>query len=148
LGFVKILRDLTKQKKSEETIKKYTKDLEDLNKHKESVLAILSHDLRSPLASIIQLTSYLKDNYRTMKRDEVEEMLDTLYKSSTDELDMLDYLVEWARIKYASEGFSPTRIKLNEHIDKVFETLKDTASLNTFIRKLKRILPYLQMTKC
>ncbi|WP_291856380.1 PAS domain-containing sensor histidine kinase [Marinilabilia sp.] len=131
LGYVKILRDLTKQKKSEDAIKKYTKDLEDLNKHKESVLAILSHDLRSPLTAIIQLTSYLKDYYRTMKPDEIQKMLDTLYKSSTDELDMLDYLVEWARIKYASDIFSPTKIKLTEYINKVFENLKDTATIDT-----------------
>ncbi len=44
---------------------------------------------------------------------------------------MLDYLVEWARIKYASDVFSPTKIKLTEYIDKVFETLKETASINT-----------------
>jgi hypothetical protein len=41
---------------------------------------------------------------------------------------MLDYLVEWARIKFAAEVFSPTKIKLTEYINKVFETLNETAS--------------------
>jgi two-component system CheB/CheR fusion protein len=50
LGYVKILRDLTDRKKSEDAIKKYVKELEDLNAHKENVLAIVSHDLRSPLS--------------------------------------------------------------------------------------------------
>jgi two-component system CheB/CheR fusion protein len=131
LGYVKILRDLTQRKKNEEAIQKYIQDLEELNTHKESVLSILSHDLRSPLATIIQLSSYLKDYYQTMKSEEVQEMLNILYKSSTDELDMLDYLVEWARIKYASDAFSPTKIKLNEYINKVFETLNESASINT-----------------
>jgi two-component system CheB/CheR fusion protein len=53
LGYVKILRDLTDRKKSEDAIKKYVKELEDLNAHKENVLAIVSHDLRSPLSGII-----------------------------------------------------------------------------------------------
>ncbi len=131
LGYVKILRDLTQRKINEDAIKQYIKDLEDLNTHKESVLAILSHDLRSPLATIIQLSGYLKDHYQSMKPEEVQEMLDALYKSSTDELDMLDYLVEWARIKYASDAFSPTKIKLTEYINRVFETLNDTATINT-----------------
>lgn len=39
--------------------------------------------------------------------------------------------MEWARIKYASDTFSPEKIKLTEYIDKVFETLNETASLNT-----------------
>ena len=131
LGYVKILRDLTDRKQSEDAIKKYVGELEDLNTHKESVLAILSHDLRSPLSAIIGTAKYLKEHFTKMKPGDVQEMLDLLYKSSTNELDMLDYLVEWARIKYASEVFSPTQIKLIEYIDKVFETLKETASINT-----------------
>ena len=130
LGYVKILRDLTERKQSEDAIKKYIRELEELNTHKESVLAILSHDLRSPLSAIIGTAKYLKDNFYKMKPEAVQEMLDLLYKSSTDELDMLDYLVEWARIKYASEAFSPTKIKLTEYIDKVFEKLNETTSIN------------------
>lgn len=131
LGYVKILRDLTDRKQSEDAIKKYVRELEELNTHKESVLAILSHDLRSPLSAIIGTTKYLKENFHKMKPDAVQEMLDLLYKSSTDELEMLDYLVEWARIKYAAEVFSPTKINLTEYINKVFETLNETASINT-----------------
>lgn len=129
LGYVKILRDLTERKKSEDSIKKYMRDLEDLNSHKESVLAILSHDLRSPLSSIISTTKYLKDNFHKMDSSTVKEMLELIYKSSTDELEMLDYLVDWARIKYASEVFSPDKIELVKYVEKVFETLRETASL-------------------
>lgn len=128
LGYVKILRDLTERKQSEDAIKKYIRELEDLNIHKESVLAILSHDLRSPLAAIIGTAKYLKENYHKMKPQAVQEMLDLLFKSSSDELDMLDYLVEWARIKYAADVFSPAKIQLTEYIQKVFETLKENAS--------------------
>ncbi len=131
LGYVKILRDLTERKQSEDAIKKYIKELEELNTHKEGVLAILSHDLRSPLSAIIGTAKYLKDNFHKIKQDTAQEMLDLLYKSSTDELEMLDYLVEWARIKYAADTFSPTKLILTEYIDKVFETLNETALLNT-----------------
>lgn len=131
LGYVKILRDLTDRKKSEDVIRKYIKELEELNTHKESVMAILSHDLRSPLSAIIGTVKYLKKNFHKMQNDTLQEMLDLLYKSSIDELEMLDYLVEWARIKYASDVFSPTKIKLTQYIDKVFETLNETALLNT-----------------
>lgn len=130
LGYVKILRDLTQRKKSEDAIKKYIKELEELNTHKESVLAILSHDLRSPLAAIIGTTKYLKTNFHKMDPNMVQEMLELVYKSSTDELEMLDYLVEWARIKYASDVFSPKKIKLTQYIEKVFDTLNDSASIN------------------
>jgi two-component system CheB/CheR fusion protein len=54
IGYVKILRDLTDNKRSADTIKRNLKELEDLNAHKENVLAILSHDLRSPLRLLSQ----------------------------------------------------------------------------------------------
>lgn len=130
LGYVKILRDLTDRKQSEDAIKKYVRELEELNTHKESVLAILSHDLRSPLSAIIGTAKYLKENFRKMKPEAIEEMLNLLYKSTVDELEMLDYLVEWARIKYATDVFSPTKIKLTDYIDKIFDGLKETASIN------------------
>ncbi|MFE3871049.1 ATP-binding protein [Flavobacterium sp. ZS1P70] len=130
LGYVKILRDLTERKKSEDAIKNYVKELEDLNTHKESVLAILSHDLRSPLSSIIATTGYLKANFERLDPSVVNEMLELIHKASIDELNMLDYLVEWARIKYAAEVFSPRKIELVQYVKKVFDTLNDTASLN------------------
>ncbi len=131
LGYVKILRDLTDRKKSEEAIKKYVKELEELNTHKESILAILSHDLRSPLAGIIQGADFLVTNIEKMEPAEAKELLVHLHKAAKDELNMLDYLVEWARIKYASDAFTPTKIALTEYVKKVFETLKETASVNT-----------------
>lgn len=131
LGYVKVLRDLTERKKSEDAIKKYISDLEELNTHKESVLEILSHDLRSPLSGIIGTTKYLKENFQKMKPEIVQEMLNLVHKSSKDELNMLDNLVEWARIKYAAQVFEPSKINLVHFVEKVFDILKEVASLKT-----------------
>lgn len=130
IGYVKILRDITAQKKSEDAIQKYSKELEELNSHKESVLAVLSHDLRSPLAGIIQGAEYLKMNYDTIEPALVKDLLDEFHKATINELSMLDYLVEWARIKYASDTFVPTKISLKLTTAQVFETLKETAAIH------------------
>lgn len=140
LGYVKILRDLTERKKSEDAIKKYVKELEDLNTHKENVLAIVSHDLRSPLSGIIGTAEYLKKNLDRLESSKAKEMLDLLQKTAVDELNMLDNLVEWARIKYASEVFSPTKIVLYDYVEKVFESLHEMASLNA-IKLHNEIIP-------
>ena len=130
IGYVKILRDITIRKASEDAIKKYSKELEELNQHKESILAILSHDLRSPLAGIIQGAEYLKLNFDTTETDLVKTLLEEFHKATLNELNMLDYLVEWARIKYAADAFVPSKIKLTNYVEKVFETLKETAAIN------------------
>ena len=103
------------------------KELIGLNTHKENIIITLSHDLRSPLAGIIGLVDLLKEKLETFKNEEIMEILDLIYNSSTKELNMLDYLLEWGRIKYASEAFSPARIKLTQYVEKVFNILNDNA---------------------
>lgn len=130
IGFVRIVRDLTERKVAEDSLRKKMHELEELNTHKENILAILSHDLRSPLGSIIEITDYLKNSFDQMEHAEVKEMLEILSQASHDELDMLDYLLEWARIKYASEAFSPSRINLSRAVAKVFDMLSELAYTN------------------
>ncbi|WP_309641107.1 PAS domain-containing sensor histidine kinase [Flavobacterium sp.] len=131
IGYVKILRDITSRKISEDAIKKYSKELEELNLHKENVLAILSHDLRSPLAGIIQAAEYLKLNFDTIAPALAKDLLNEFHKATINELNMLDYLVEWARIKYAADAFVPAKIELIHSVEKVFQSLKETAAINT-----------------
>jgi len=104
------------------------KELESLNAHKEIIISTLSHDLRSPLSGIIGIAKELKENFETMKPVLAAEMLDMLHKASVDELIMLDQLVEWARIKYASEAFSPQKIRPGHFVAKVFNSLNENAS--------------------
>lgn len=133
IGYVKILRDITARKASEDAIKKYSKELEALNTHKETVLAILSHDLRSPLAGIIQGAEYMKLNFDTIEPELAKDLLEEFHKAAINELNMLDYLVEWARIKYAAHAFVPAKRDLLQYVNKVFESLKETAAINAIV---------------
>lgn len=129
IGYVKVLRDITERKAAEDAIQKYAKELEELNTHKENVLAILSHDLRSPLSGIIQGADFLRTNFDTLEPTFVKELLEEFHTAVVNELNMLDYLVEWARIKYASQAFMPTKISVVNSVKKVFESLKETAAI-------------------
>jgi len=130
LGYVKIVKDLTEKWFWEEERKKYIKGLEELINHKESILSVISHDLRGPLSGIISITEYLETEFKTMKQSDLKSMLVALHKASREELDMLDYLVRWARIKYPTDIFTPKKIKLAAWVDKVFRTLNETAVKN------------------
>ncbi|MFM2213802.1 MAG: hypothetical protein RL427_1065 [Bacteroidota bacterium] len=130
-GYLSILHDLSSRTQMETAIKEQILELELLNSHKEDVLSMLSHDLRSPLDGIIGIADYIKEHYETMDRPLIKEMLDHIYRAVKEEHAMLDYLVEWARIKQASEMFQPTIVELNQYVEKVFDLLKETASLNT-----------------
>jgi len=124
------IKEKKKRSKELRSAKTDVKDLEEINTHKDSVLAILSHDLRSPLASIIGIAELLNSDFDEMEQNEVKHLIALLLKESTKELSMLDDLLEWGRIKYASEAFSPENIVLTQSVLKVFETLKEVAANN------------------
>ena len=125
-GYVKILRDLTERQNAE----KFARDVEELSIHKESILFILSHDFRSLLTGVTGTAEYLNKNFDRMDKVTAKEMLQLLHTTSKQELDLLDYLVEWARIKYASEAFAPVKIELFTHVKKVFDALNDLTVAN------------------
>lgn len=133
IGYVKILRDLTEKKKADDLLEAKMNELEELNKHKESVMSILSHDLRTPLAGIIGFSDYVDSHFDKMKLSDVKDMLILINKLTKEEMAMLNYLVEWASIKSAADVFSPKKINLVKYIDKVFRTLNETASLKSIV---------------
>ena len=129
IGFVKILRDLTDKKNAEVAIKKYLTELEELNIHKEKTLSVLSHDLRSPLTSMLASTTFLKSKFEILKPADILQMLDILHVSTKNMLGMLNNLVEWARIKYAAEIFTPEVLNLRNYVFQVTESLHENAAL-------------------
>ena len=62
-----------------------------------------------------------------MKQSDLKTMLGLLHKASREELDMLDYLVKWARIKFPSDIFTPKKIELAQSVNKAFSALNETA---------------------
>jgi two-component system CheB/CheR fusion protein len=92
--------------------------VEELSVHKEYSF-ILSHDFRTLIAGITATAEYLDINFDEMDKITAKEMLHFIQHQR--ELDLLDYLIEWARIKYASEAFAPV-IELFNHVKKVFDT--------------------------
>lgn len=123
LGFVKILRDITEKKATADAIDVYVKDLEILNTHKDHVIALLSHDLRSPLIGFISLLEHTSTHLHEINITELKNILNLLHTSARKELDQLDNLVEWGRIKYASETFSPTDVNLAHILKRVYGIL-------------------------
>lgn len=122
IGFSKILRDMTDRKRAEEA-------LQNADRHKDTFLATLAHELRNPLAPIrnglqlLRLTSdaELQEQTREMMERQlglvvrlVEDLLD-ISRISQNKLEMRKDTVElWAIIQSAVETARP-QIEANGH---------------------------------
>jgi len=63
IKFVYIMRDITERKRAEKEVKKYTKELERVNRDLEDFTSTVSHDLRAPLRSIQAFSMLLMEDY-------------------------------------------------------------------------------------
>lgn len=101
--------NISKLKKSEESLKiksieldDYNKKLIELNELKNKLLSLLAHDLRSPLVGVLSTISLLKED--ELNESEREFLMEELYNSVHNNLNGLDNLVKWARSQM--EGLS------------------------------------------
>ena len=94
-------------------LKRKTERLEELDKFKNKVLSVISHDMRAPLAQIITFHQAKKSGLN-FSEDEIHEMDKTILASTQSGLLILDNLLKWARSQI--DGL---RVK-KEHIETFF----------------------------
>lgn len=96
LGSMYLLYRSSKQrKKMNRELEERRQELEELNDVKDKILAIISHDLRSPLASMKGLLYLLRED--ELSKNELNEMTAELEVSLNQNLSMMDNMLAWAR---------------------------------------------------
>ncbi len=78
IGFIKIVRDLTKQREEDEKLHKINQELIRLNTDLDNFVYTASHDLKSPIANIEGLLSLLEKEVRPNAAPRTSQVLDML----------------------------------------------------------------------
>lgn len=89
------IKNLKSRKASNKLISKKAKELEELNKFKNKVISVISHDMRSPLAQIITLHQ-AKNSGIVFSEVELKDMERAILASTKSGLLILDNLLKWA----------------------------------------------------
>jgi signal transduction histidine kinase len=76
-------------------VKERTQELEKLSNFKSSLLSIISHDFRSPLASLKGVTSFLSDE--DLSSEEKKMIQDSLEQKVDATLEFIDNLLNWSK---------------------------------------------------
>ncbi len=87
------IMDITERKYLERKVIKY----EELSKLKSDLLATVSHELRTSLASIKGFTTMLLDYDKRLKRDEKREYLETIDKNIDRLVELIEQLLDMSR---------------------------------------------------
>ena len=104
--------DITQRNRRESLAQSRVRELEDSLREKDRFLAILAHDLRSPLSGFLGLTRILAQDAATLGIEEIQECANALQTSATNVYKLLENLLEWTEAHQGRGPLQPGTIVL------------------------------------
>jgi signal transduction histidine kinase len=102
--------DITDLKEAQSKMERSESELKELNAAKDRFINILSHDLRAPFTSILGFSEILLAE-PNLPLKEKNEYLNYIYDASQSQLQFINYLLDWSRLKTGSLKIEPQRLK-------------------------------------
>jgi PAS domain S-box-containing protein len=122
LRAVAIIRDITDRKRTEEELKRHSKELELANAELESFSYTVSHDLRSPLRAIDGFADMLLDEIGDKLDPESKRKFEVISSNSKKMAQLIDDLLIFSRMGRAA--ISPVNINMQDVIMDVWTELR------------------------
>jgi len=126
-GIWAIVREISKRKQAEEALKERENLLKEINDTKDKFFAIISHDLRSPISSIVSFSNILNLQLSKNNLCEAEKFAGYINSSSKRILNLLIDLIEWSRAESGRLIFKPENIDIYSIISETTDLLNDSA---------------------
>ncbi len=105
--------EVSQRRIREGELQKQTADLEEANAAKDRFFGIISHDLRSPMGSIVSVSSFLSDHFEEHDPDTFRELLSVVHRSAERVYGLLENMLEWARLQVGNIGAIPEEFELH-----------------------------------
>ncbi|GAB2839684.1 sensor histidine kinase [Ferruginibacter profundus] len=112
--------------KYEKSIRKKKKELQQLNRVKDKVFSVISHDMRTPIASAIMLMRALED--KAFNQAEFDELLPQLRGSMEETEELLGNLLIWARNQIEHTAITVSDVAVAAVAAQTIQTLQRNAA--------------------
>ncbi|MCK9425243.1 MAG: ATP-binding protein [Ignavibacteriaceae bacterium] len=121
-----LFTDVTKFYEQITELKKTESDLRDTCEGKDKFINILSHDLRAPFTSILGFAEILINEPDLAIKDK-NEYLNYILEASQNQLEFINYLLDWSRLRTGSLKIEPQRLKITGLLYNCVSTLTGNA---------------------
>lgn len=112
-------QDIDENKKQQEILQKSEKELKELNATKDKLFSIIAHDLKSPFNSILGLSELLKEDASDCEPQNILKYSKMINASATQAYNLLENLLDWARMQLGSIKINKETLNLKEEVDSV-----------------------------
>jgi PAS domain S-box-containing protein len=119
--------DITEQKEAEDKLIAFTEELKNINVTKDKFFSIISHDMKNPIMGFKNLTELLVDDFHTIEKDEMFEILTAMKQSSESLYSMFEDLVQWSKAQMGRIQFNPQEYDITNLILEVIHEQKAIA---------------------
>lgn len=110
------IRDITFRKAQENEMSALNTELRALNTHREKLLSVIGHDLRSPVAASLKLAELALMDREDISKEELIEYLSKMEVGLQNANELLENLLHWANNQFNSLNFNPVLIHDLRHL--------------------------------
>ena len=110
--------------------------LKDLNKSKDQLFSLISHDLRNPFNSLLGFAEIMISEYDTLTRDELKEYLGVINESAKNLFAMTNNLLHYSRYQLGKYPYQPRNISLEKMVRAAIESQKNMIKKKDLLCKI------------
>lgn len=112
------------RKKTETVLRASEQKLKKMNAAKDRLFTIIAHDLASPLNSLLLSARHLYNHYQSLDNQDRSEFIQNIFKQTQDMSDLLENLLQWARVQIGKIQQNPGPVDLRLLTSKSLEQIK------------------------
>jgi PAS domain S-box-containing protein len=128
------IREITDRKKAELLIKEEVKKLKELDQIRKDLISRVSHELKTPLVSVVGGSELLLNNLKEKMDDEELELLEIIQKGGKRLKHLIENLLDITRIEY-------NKFKLEKEVEDLSNIVKEISNdFKHLIKERKLIL--------
>lgn len=106
-------------------LNKLNDQLKELNSTKDRLFSIIAHDLKNPFSTILGFSKLLDIKYDRLTKEKKLKYAHAIYNSSKNIYNLLENLLQWARVQSNRIAFEPTTFNLKQLVEQNVSLLKE-----------------------
>jgi PAS domain S-box-containing protein len=108
VGTMLLLRDVTEAVHAEEKLRDNARQLSELNMFKDRLFSVVAHDIRDPLAVLVNLMELLEEEIQA-EREDHEELIHEMGQQIQNTFALVEVLLDWFRSQREGMIFNPVK---------------------------------------